>query len=650
MGFSLDKIESRLHEQTVAGDVSPLAVEIFRFVKRSIGPSHGFFNTHGDTTLLDVEWVAFAGFLLGLGLDAGHTCLEMTPDGLSSILLDMDFAPLLDSFPNVSAITKSYKAHDENMFQELSSHLSGKIKDSTFVGSPETEKVFMLVGNRLYLHRYWSYERRLAKELSKRARTPSLFFKNKKAGFQLLEKFFPPGKGPVPDWQKIAVASSLEKQFFVLSGGPGTGKTRTIAAMMAVMLEAADTPLEIALCAPTGKAASRLSESVLDAMARLEVPSILKKKIPAEALTIHRLLGAGRSAGTFRYHSENHLDFHVVVVDEASMVDLPTMIHLVDALREDSILILVGDKNQLASVETGSVLRDVCFGFDRFTYSGRFVSLAKQVGEDIGKINGIEKPCHELKDCIVVLEHNFRFRQGSGIDELSSEVNKGRFEKVFDILASPDFRHVRFQNSRDKDIVSFLKDVALTDMEMICSSDSASEALTRSNGFKILCGTRRGIRGVQAINALLSSAIFKEDSFDVHSLFKGLPIIINKNDYFLGLFNGDTGICWPDDKGRLKVFFKGQGGEIRAFLPSRLPSFEPAWAITVHRSQGSEYERVLLILPHDDSPLLGRELLYTAITRAKKELIIYGTIDALKGCVKRPTMRFSGLSELLWDN
>ena len=417
---------------------------------------------------------------------------------------------------------------------------------------------------------------------------------------------------------------------------------------MAVMVEAAGIPLEIALCAPTGKAASRLSESVMDAMTRLEMPAALRESIPSEALTIHRLLGAGRRAGTFRYHSENRLDFNVVVVDEASMVDLPTMVHLVEALGEDSILVLVGDKNQLASVEAGAVLSDVCSGFDRYCYSSRFISLARETGQDIGNVNGADKPYHELKDCIVVLEHNFRFRKGSGIDELSTEVNKGRIEKVFDILTSADFRGVRFQDSSEKDVASFLSESALTDLNLIRSSVDALEALCRSNGIKILCGTRRGIHGVQAINSFLSSAMFKGDTHDFHGLLKGLPVIINKNDYFLSLFNGDTGICWPDEKGCLKVFFKGQGGEIRAFLPSRLPTFEPAWAITVHRSQGSEYDRVLLILPRGDSPLLGRELLYTAITRAKKELIIYGTIDALEKCVKRPTMRFSGLYELLW--
>ncbi len=656
MSFSPDLLIETLHNAQVTGSLSRTCVELARFAARmEIRGSAGQGSAPGErfqeSTSNDVEWAMFSAMLLGLGLQEGHTCLEMSEEGLRGILGDMDIEPILECFPEVSrALRKGSKGKNPNPWRHVSDRLSHAISHSFLAGDAQSDRPFVLSGKRLYLNRYHIYERRLSRGLLHRARKTPSFFTKKDAGLELLDRLFPVDKAPSPDWQKIAVANGLEHSLLVISGGPGTGKTRTVAALMAVMQRASEGNVKMALCAPTGKAAARLSESVSKAAVDLGLPGELMESIPSEALTIHRLLGAGRTPGAYRLNRENPLGFQVVIVDEASMVDLPMMVHLVEALKEDACLVLIGDKNQLASVEAGCVLRDICSGASSFYYSKDFISLTKKIGQDL---SGLEKgggKTHPLKDCIVTLSHNFRFRKGSGIDELSSKVNEGNLQGVLEIVLLDEFPDVGLVTPEEKDVFGFIKDFAGEDVRGLCSMGHAGEALNRLNHMKILCGVRKGRFGVQAVNTFVSRVIAGAGAEGRQGLFKGLPIIINKNDYFIRLFNGDIGLCWPDENGAMKVFLPESKHGSRMFSPSRLPAFEPAWAVTVHRSQGSEFEKVLFILPPEDSPLIGRELLYTAITRAKKEIVIYGTIEALKGCVKRPTMRFSGLSELLWDN
>jgi len=656
MPFSPDVVIDRLHGAQVTGSLSRAPVELARFAarmeaRRSAEHGSECVERFSESASNDIEWAMFAALLLGLGLQEGHTCLEMSEEGLKGILGDMDIEPILECFSLVSrALRKGSKGTKTNPWKQLSERLSNAISRSFWAGDAQSDRPFVFSGKRLYLNRYYSYERRLARGLLHRARKTPGFFTKRDVGLELLDRLFPVDKAPSPDWQKIAVANGLEHSLLVISGGPGTGKTRTVAALMAVMQRASEGAVKMAFCAPTGKAAARLSESVSKAAVDLGLPDGVMESIPTEALTIHRLLGAGRTPGAYRFNRENPLGFKVVIVDEVSMVDLPMMVHLVEALKEDASLVLIGDKDQLASVEAGCVLRDICSGASSFRYSKDFISLTKEIAQDLSGLEKGDGKTHPLKDCIITLSHNFRFRKGSGIDELSGQVNEGNLQGLLEIVSSDEFPDVRLVTPEEKDLFAFIKDFAGEDVRGLCSMGHASEALSRLNHLKILCGVRKGCLGVQAVNTFVSRVIAGVGADGRQGLFKGLPIIINKNDYFIRLFNGDIGLCWPDEKGAMKVFFPESKHGSRMFSPSRLPAFEPAWAVTVHRSQGSEFEKVLFILPPEDSPLIGRELLYTAITRAKKEIVIYGTIDALKGCVKRPTMRFSGLYELLWDN
>lgn len=519
------------------------------------------------------------------------------------------------------------------------------IPKSGIVGRPGDIKPLILDNRRLYLHRYRQYEQDVAHRILRmvRIRTSPV---HEQAAIKMLNRLFPPGPA-LPDWQKIAVFNALYTNFLVISGGPGTGKTRTVTALMALLTAAsAEEELLIAMCAPTGKAAARLTESVASAASALGLSDSIREKMPAGAHTIHRLLGAGRTPGRFRYNRENPLPFKVLIMDEASMVDLPMMAHLLDALRDDAGLVLLGDKDQLASVEAGSVLSDICAGQDIFSWSHEFTERADRINEKIPKANGNGNRVHELRDCIITLEHSYRFTEGSGITELASAVNRGNFEQARRILEDRDLKRVNFISVDQQDLPSLLQTKAAGFARKLLSSASPWDALGKMDCFRILCGLKRGYTGVEQINRHLEGCAVHRIAH--RHIYKGLPVIINRNDYMLELFNGDTGMVWPDETGKLRIWFASRKNKLRRFSPAVLPSFDPAWAITVHRSQGSEFKKVLFILPSGKSAMAGRELLYTAITRAREEITIWGTWQELRVCVENRTGRNSGLGEMVW--
>ncbi len=652
----LEAIMDGLNSAVAQGKLSRSAVELARFAGRMeerCPALQGPRDSH-------VECIMLSAVLLSLSLEKGHTCLSLTEEGLENALYDTDAAVLAEHLETVPGLARvggnQYSIH----YDILSKALIDSLQNSCLAGGPESNRPLILSEDRLYIHRYWSYEVRISERLLKNAgKMPGFINDDTRAitrGRAVLNSIFKKDGGPPhPDWQKVAAAASLDTRFLVISGGPGTGKTRTVAALMAVITGASHATPKIALSAPTGKAATRLGESVSAELSVLDIPEEIKNAIPVEAMTIHRLLGAGRLAGTFRFNAASPLPHDVIIVDEASMVDLPMMMHLVDALPEGASLVLLGDRDQLASVEAGSVLRDICAGQDRYEFSERFKVLAREAGEDIttavkqdGALTAPTAPSQSaLRDSIVTLTHNFRFREGSGIDELARAVKTGEPGTVLNILESPDYPGVRLVSPGEKGIAGFLNNEVSDYARDICSASSGSHALKMLPDMKILCGMRRGRLGVEAINSLVSMNVAAPDD-TFQGLFKGLPVIIKRNDYSMELYNGDTGICWPDEPGTIKVLFQGSDNQVRSLSPSRLPAFEPAWAITVHSSQGSEFEKVLFILPPEDSPLLGRELLYTAITRARQEIVIFGTAATLKKCVERQTLRFSGLARLLW--
>lgn len=540
------------------------------------------------------------------------------------------------------------------------------LENSGAVGRPGDFKPLILDGGlRLYLYRYWDYEKKLIEFIRNRI-TPEET-DHAREGLRVdipllrdtLKRLFPPGGDEYPDWKKIAVLTSVLSPFCVISGSPGTGKTTTVAKILAVLLEQAKgCPLRISLAAPTGKAAVRLQEAIKKNKNLLNCADDVKAVIPESATTIHRLLGSVPDSPYFRYHSSNVLPYDIVIIDEASMVDLPLLSKLVQAMAAQTRLILLGDKDQLASVEAGTVLGDICGGGPMNCFSGTFVEKLKvHLGDDIhaqiplGINSGVG-------DCMVELQKNYRFGEHSGIAYASHAVKQGDGKQALAIMKSGTYKDIRWTElSRPETVYRVLKNDIIRGfrnyLEAVKRQASVDEIFDAFEDFRVLCALREGPFGVNAVNAYIEQLLLKEKLVRFDSRwYMGRPIMVTHNDYPLRLFNGDVGIIMSDRDGdrQPRAFFKGTDGQIRKIFPHRLPQHETVYAMTVHKSQGSEFNEVLLVLSNWDSPLLTRELIYTGITRARKSVQILGDEGIFHGAVSRRIFRESGLRDLLWKN
>lgn len=471
------------------------------------------------------------------------------------------------------------------------------------------------------------------------------------------------------NWQKVAAAIALTRRFAVISGGPGTGKTTTVTKLLAaLMLQAqqqGQTPL-VKLVAPTGKAAARLTESIGQAVAKLAIDPSLKARIPTESSTLHRLLGAIPNSAEFRHHSKNPLHLDILVVDEASMVDLPMMSKLVEALPTHAQLILLGDKDQLASVEAGAVLGDICSFLSQGYSPLQRQLLAELTGFTCLTSYSTRAVTNPLADCLCMLQKSYRFDARSGIGQLAKAINRGQAEKLHQVwqqgftdiehysISSENYRHLlQTLVSAYSGYLQRMKHSLNDELEQPESMASKARAILKEFGrCRLLCAVREGDFGVQGLNLRVERALAarKLIKFQDEQWYAGRPVMVSQNDHSLGLYNGDIGICLPDENDpvrRLKVYFELPDGQIKTVLPSRVPAHETAYAMTIHKSQGSEFDFTLLILPPDFSPIMTRELIYTGITRAKQRLALYADMAVLKRSITVKTERASGLVERL---
>ena len=533
-----------------------------------------------------------------------------------------------------------------------------KIRQSPVVGWPGDYRPLILdKKNRLYLYRYWDYEKKLSESILHRSRQEFRDLDITRLT-DSLKRLFPQNEGDEFNWQMVAAYIAAIKRICIISGGPGTGKTFTMAKILALLLELhGKEKLNILLAAPTGKAAARIAESIKDAKKTLNSPWDIIEAIPSEAYTIHRMLKTIPGSPYFQHNHENPLNADVVVVDEASMVDLALMSKLLWAVPFEARLILIGDKDQLASVETGFVLGDICDRENVHAFSECFCNKFEAVTQQ-----KIEPPLKEHKespglyDCMVVLKKNYRFTGGSGIGELSRAVNRGEIHKVFHLMKNNSDQISWKKISQPDDLSRFLTQSIIKGYSDYLNTDDPYRALELFKRFKILCAVKIGSMGVNAVNRLAEQVLIREgliapDRSSSNPWYKGRPVLITRNDYRLKLFNGDMGITLPapGSTGKdLYVYFSGESGELRRFFPYRLPEHETVYAMTVHKSQGSEFDHVLLILPDRDYPVLTRELFYTGITRTRKTVSIWATENVLKTTISRKIERTSGLKDALW--
>ncbi|MBS1187967.1 MAG: exodeoxyribonuclease alpha subunit [Burkholderiaceae bacterium] len=521
---------------------------------------------------------------------------------------------------------------------------------SGVVGTPDAAGAMPLIidpDGRLYLHRYFDYERRLATRLIAAAsgnETPIADLKKR-----LDELFAANRKHDRADWQKLAAALALQKHLTIISGGPGTGKTTTVVNLLACLLQQ-NRECRIALAAPTGKAAARMQEAIR--LRASHLPQEINLRLPTESFTIHRLLGVTPKDGEFRHHAGNPLAIDALVVDEASMLDLALAAKLFEAVPPHARIILLGDKDQLAAVESGAVFSEL--GADPTLTKAGIASLAALTGTAPECIlPPVPRQPTPLHDSVIWFDENYRFAKDSGIGKLAADINSGQAEAAIRWLRDADDPSVSWLEDGERlptvATMQRIFDGHATYLDTVRSASGDKQAVFEAfDRFRTLCALREGPRGVNEIN-LLASQHFRQtlahrlDPGEQSAWYPGRPIMVLKNDYLLKLFNGDIGIVLPDEAGNLMAYFPDGETGYRAIAPLRLPQHETAFAMTVHKSQGSEFDAVLLLLPSQHNRVVSRELLYTGITRAMQQATIAGSETVLVQTIASPTIRRSGL-------
>lgn len=642
-------------------------------------------------------------------LGRGHACLD-----LEATLKDPTFALSLPPEGTDTAETDT-PPHPAEVLDGLTLRdWQAALAHPELVGRGVGDTPLVLVGPRLYLRRYWRYELAVRAGIDARsARSQALQDALPiEAMRSLLERLFPPARTPgqTADWQKLACALTARSAFSIITGGPGTGKTTTVVRLLALLQALAlvepspgqaARPLRIRLAAPTGKAAARLNESIAAAVASLPLDDLaqgeaVRAAIPVTVSTLHRLLGSRPDTRRLRHHAGNPLALDVLVIDEASMVDLEMMAAVLDALPANARLILLGDKDQLASVEAGAVLGELCGRAREGHYTPRTRDwLERATGEHI-PADLVDPTGTALDQSVVMLRHSHRFSADSGIGRLAEAVNAGDPDKVRDIWTSghADLALVTLHSTEDAAFRSLVIEGAATAPVDPQRGDKARQAQTdarpprqgyrhyldtlregqplrdadapaydvwaravlQAHGrFQCLCALRRGPWGVEGLNQRIAGLLHDADLIPANSgWYLGRPVLITRNDYGLGLMNGDIGITLirpaPGDRDwTLRVAFPAGDGQdgIKWILPSRLQAVETVYALTVHKSQGSEFSHAALILPETLSPILTRELLYTGITRARAHLTLVqpGGDQVLEQAVQRRVLRASGLMD-----
>lgn len=599
------------------------------------------------------EAAAAAGQALSLGVGDGHVCVWLAD--LPALTAEATEAAA--ALPTTAATWRAAL---------LASRVVGS------AAAPDNQPLVLDGDGRLYLHRSFDLEQRLARRLLQAAVPLPADPAADAAASARLAALFKPCAGDDPDWQMLAAALALQRRLTVVSGGPGTGKTTTVVNLLACLL-AAEPRTRVVLAAPTGKAAARLAEALRDRAAHLD--PALRERLPTSATTVHRLLGvrpgrggaAGAGEASFRHDAANPLPLDLLVLDEASMLDLALATRLLEAVPPAARVVLLGDKDQLAAVEAGAVFAEL--SADPSLGAATVARLAALSGLPAAAIRP-PAPTQPgaLHDSVVWFQRNYRFARDSGIGRLAAETLAGDAAAVTATLRAPGSDELAWLADAGERPAAATLTAAIDGYAAYVDAcralptgampdATAIAALHDAFGrFRVLCALRGGPRGVEALNDVLSRRLraaiagtAPDATAGRQPWFAGRPVMVLRNDPGLRLFNGDIGLAWPGADGALQVWFPATDGHWRAVPPARLPAHETAWAMTAHKSQGSEFDAVLLLLPSQRSRVLSRELLYTGITRARRRVLLAAGAEVLASAVQASSQRHAGLQARLRD-
>ncbi|MDO6508529.1 exodeoxyribonuclease V subunit alpha [Colwellia sp. 4_MG-2023] len=595
---------------------------------------------------------------LSVSLRAGHTCLPITK------IAGEHWGVAFDELGECS--------HQGYLFPSIDI-LEGLLVALNL--SAEEHQPVVFDNNSLYMRRYYQFEWELAQGIHKRLTQKSAVSVNDISS--IVSQLFPTSQGKdilqneavnivenkreEIDWQKLAVANAIDKNFTVIAGGPGTGKTYTVTKLLAALLMLheknqlqEDAPaLEIALVAPTGKAAQRLSESIINAIAGFKglIDDDILAAMPTQAKTIHRLLGVIPNNHNFRHNQNNLLSCDVLLIDEVSMVDLPMMTRIFRALKPETKVILLGDADQLPSVAVGCVLADIAprphsgYSKENLAYLAKVCEIEQTfLASQFHQASAEPMTYH---DHLSFLMKSRRFDGEGGIGILANYVIQGESTLSWQLLTASASEGALADNNQlslaDNTLSSWLAPLIQKYYQGIAQCRDVSGAFALLAKFRVLCVTRQGEFGVDALNQWIKEQLFSRFHTEVN--YHGMPIMINENDYRLGLYNGDIGLLWRTEEGQLMAYFEDTEDGYKLFMPSRLPKYDMVYAMTIHKTQGSEFDHVAMVMPKQaEHQLLSRELLYTGITRAKTMLTISSNKPTWQHGVKTKIKRYSGLT------
>ena len=566
-------------------------------------------------------------YLLSKRLQEGNICIDV--NDLSTLASEIPYTKIIPA-STLPTLTKFVSAGSDNILP------------------------FRLHKERLYLHRYFSYESTILHSIGRLIENESKQLTDRIAS---LKKILPlihglkatASNAGIPsdqqiDWQMVAAIQSVLHNFSIITGGPGTGKTTTVAKVLSILFTI-NPEISVALAAPTGKAAMRMAESLKNSTLLVDpaIKNLFKNLTPS---TIHRLLKPIPDSIHFKHNASNPLPYDVLIIDEASMIDVALFAKLLDAVSSNTRVILLGDKNQLASVEAGSLFGDLCKALEQNNQvspqAAEFVNqfipeLDRKISDDyVGQVN------HPLAEHVIELKRSHRFSSMSGIGKLSHAIINNDEKVLKDFIADKGDVSIEFDLASDE---SIFEDFIDGYKEYILEKD-ISKALEKFNKLRVLCAVREGADGLYSINKMIEHYLSKHNLIKTKGdFYENRPIIITRNYKELKLFNGDIGIIRKDANGNLRAYFEDSEKNIRAIMPVYISDAETVFAMTIHKSQGSEYNKVMVVLPKKSSGhLLTRELLYTAVTRAKESVIIRTTADILLETSQATVSRTSGIN------
>ncbi len=553
-----------------------------------------------------------------------------------SVLVNMEISRGNVCLPMSDLVEKSVQAGWPDLPDQQS--LLQQLQASPLLTSHDTQAPLVLDHDKLYLNRFYHQENNIATSLLARSLQPAAEIPR-----DMIERFFP--QRSQIDEQQLAAVISSRHALAIISGGPGTGKTWTVSRILAILL-LRQPQLDIQLAAPTGKAAARMAESIQNSLQQLDLDDELKQRLPTRAQTLHRLLQIHRYTHRASFDSQNPLRCDVLVVDEASMIDQQMMAMLCAALPPQGKLILLGDKDQLASVEAGSVFADLC---GNLTETSSTVAQAEYLHQQFAMTVKPYDGDYALADQVVVLQKSRRFDHDSGIGRLAALVNRGAGDEAVDLLRQATQTDVlRWREPADPALPEMLRQQAEQDSLQMMLAGSIEQAFEAYHRSQILSAQWQGPGGVDTINSLIEQHLRKCRNIPANETFyRGKPLMMTSNVYQYQIHNGDIGLVWPDANGELKLWFEQGRGSYHMLSLSQCPAHKSAYAMTVHKSQGSEFKRVLLLLPSAPGPVVTRELLYTAITRASEQVEIWSVEATLRYAIGHKTRRVSGLLQRL---